>query len=124
MFGPTKYKATDYLLDDERSASTMTREERGVLALLEGLDTYTRLCAPRYADACAAIEMGIPEMFSAARSMLNYAPETLRRGAIDTALAELLAQWRVNPDTLEWIGDDCTCDGPVAEPRCPQHGRA
>lgn len=94
----------DYLIDDTRT--TLTREERGVLGLLEGLETYTRLCAPAYADPCAAIEMGIPQMFQCARSMLSYAPDTLRRGAIDSALAELLERWHIDPDTLEWKGDD------------------
>ena len=99
------YRDTEYLYDDTRSAATITREERGNLALLRGLTEYTRLCAPRYADPCAAIEMGVPQMFRAARSMLNYAPETLRRGAIDSAYAELLEAWHVNPDTLEWMGE-------------------
>jgi hypothetical protein len=99
-------RKTDYLLDDTRPAGRMTAEERGVLALLEGLDTYTRLCAPKYADECAAREMGVPAMFDAARAMLAYAPDSLRRGAIDNAYAELLAAWHVNPDTLEWEGTE------------------
>lgn len=98
------YRDTEYLIDNERSAASMTREERGVLALLRDLDTYTRLCAPAYADPCAAGEMGIPQMFDTARSMLSYAPDTLRRGAISSALGELLRAWHVNPDTLEWEG--------------------
>lgn len=104
MTTPT-YRDTEYLIDDDRRASTLTREERGVLALLRGLDTYTRLCAPMYADPCAAIEMGVPQMFQAARAMLNYAPDTLRRGAIDSAYAELMRSWHINPDTLEWEGE-------------------
>jgi hypothetical protein len=92
----------EFLIDTNRRPN---REERGVLALLEGMTTYTRDCAPMYADACAAIEMGIPQMFRAARAMLNYAPDSMRRGAIDHEYAELMRAWHVNPDTLEWEGE-------------------
>lgn len=96
-------RTTDYLMDPTRSASSLTREERGVLALLEGMDTYTRLCAPHYADPCAAIEMGVPQMFDAARSMLSYAPESLRRGAISSEYDRMLREWHIDPDTLTWV---------------------
>jgi len=97
--------AKQYLTDPDR-APRMTAEERGNLYLLEGLEAYTAYCAPKYADPCAAIEMGIPQMFRAARAMLNYAPDTLRRGAMDHRYAELLEEWHVDPDTLEWKGED------------------
>jgi hypothetical protein len=99
-------EAREFLLDEARQErGRFTNEERGVLALWKGLDTYTRECAPKYADPCAAIEMGVPQMFRAARAMLNYAPDTLRRGALDHAYAEMLRAWHVNPDTLEWEGE-------------------
>jgi hypothetical protein len=98
----TRTSYRQYLDDPDRPT---TNEERGVLALLEGMTEYTARCAPHYADACAATEMGIPEMFRAARAMLNYAPETLRRGALDGAFADLMRAWHVNPDTLEWEGE-------------------
>lgn len=101
----SSYRDTEYLVDDDRRVSTMTGQERGVLALLRGLDTYTRLCAPHYADPCAATEMGVPEMFQTAQAMLSYAPDTLRRGAIASHIGELMRAWHINPDTLEWEGE-------------------
>jgi len=92
-------------MDPERRRP-ITAEERGNLALLRGLAEYTRLCAPHYADPCAAGEMEVPQMIDTARGMLSYAPETLRRGAMAHAYGELLAAWHVNPDTLEWVGTD------------------
>lgn len=110
----------EYLTEPDRHRA-MTLEEAGVLALLAGLEAYTIGCADRYADPCAAIEMGLPQIFRGARSMLNYAPETLRRGAIDSRLAELLRAWKVDPDTLEWIGDDPEPDDERTE--CADCGR-
>ncbi len=90
---------SDYI---KRHDVNITTEERGVLALVRGLDTYTRCCAPRYADECAAREMGIPAMFETASAMLSYAPDSLDRGALSAALAEMLRAWHVNPDTFEY----------------------
>jgi hypothetical protein len=94
-------KRREYLVDPERRWK-MTAHEMGVLALLEGMTEYTARCAPAYADACAANEMGISDMFQAARAMLAYAPDSLRRGAIDHAYAELMRAWHLNPDTGAW----------------------
>lgn len=95
----------EYLRDPNR-AQHVTSEEAGVLDLIEGLDSYTSRCAGKYADACAATEMGIPQMFQTARAMLSYAPESLRREALDHELAEMMRAWHLNPDTGEWVGDD------------------
>lgn len=92
-----------YAFTWEQRRRPLTDEERGVLALLDGMTRYTDHCAPLYADACAAVEMGIPQMFDAARSMLSYAPETLDRSAISAAYSELLGRWHIHPDTLEWL---------------------
>lgn len=87
-------------------ARPMTTEELGVVALLGGLEQYARHCAPKYADPCACVEMGIFDMHDSARRMLSYAPETLDRGRIADRLAELLRDaWHIDPDTGEWIGE-------------------
>lgn len=99
------FRESEYLRRDAGQHAGPTPEEHGVLALVRGLDTYTRYCAPKYADACAAIEFGVGDLFQTARGMLNYAPDSLDRGALDAHLAELCRAWKISPDTYQWEGE-------------------
>lgn len=84
-----------------RGAHSLTRHERAILSLADGIDQYVGN-APDQADPVSG--ESVWQLVTGFRGLLNYELGRLHGGTLDTWAASVCQRWGIDPDVGTWVG--------------------
>lgn len=84
-----------------RGGHSLTRHERAILSLADGIDQYVS-SAPDHADPLSGESLF--SLVTGFRGLLNYDLGRLDGGTLDGWACRICERWGIDPDTGEWVG--------------------